>query len=241
MAKQPPIFYQNKFPSNDKKKLPYNTDGNLLNRTIDYYQLPFTNSETGNSPDGTLSLYNPDGEDRKLFDTIDQEVIFITSDPLWWSKLNTGRTPVDKISGESPTRYYDKPVEFKGSYEDAIGDINLSSFGLDQVASITIYCNYNWVLRTFNDVPKTGDLIFLHDGRIMEVRAAYVDDPQKGRPQHWVLETQTAQPDNYVVETDTGEMNLSNSVLRNNTQDGFTECNELPNEISDLTKDDYEL
>jgi len=238
MVKQPPIFYTNKFPEDDKKKRPYNTDGNFLNNTIDYYQPPFLNEMSGNSPDGTLSLYNPDGEDRKLFDTVDQEVIFITSDPLWWSKLDRDRTETDIITGEAPVRYYSKPVEFKGSYEDAIGDINLSAFGLDQIASITIYCNYNWVLRKFDDAPKTGDLIFLHDGRIMEIMASYVNDPQKGRPQHWVLETQTAQTDNYIIETENGEMNLSYSQLKDNTPDGFTEYEELDSELSDLTEDD---
>lgn len=205
------------FPIDKGKKQPPDEEertGKHIGETVDFYQPPLDTGVNDNVPDGSFGLYDPDNPDRRMFDSIEQEIIQLSSPPSQWFQIDRDKTVLDEVTGECQVRYFKVPKIIYLNYVSDPGEYGLSGYGLDMEVEIDMFMNYNQGLREYGEVPLDGDLIRTHDGRLFEVQGANYSEESLFRWQHWKLTLKTTNTEGYVIIDEDGkEQDISESPL----------------------------
>jgi hypothetical protein len=202
-----------KYPLNDKFPVTKFSDmeGFYFPNTVDYYQPAFDPGNNSEAPSGLLSVYDPNNPDRQFVDTIEQELIEITSPPSLWYPIDKRKTILDTTTGETELRFFDSPVLVHCNYEDVDIESSLTTFGIESIVELSAHFNYSWLIQNFINLPSEGDLIQLHDGRFLEIVRAWRGEQTLFRYQHYHITLKSIPIEGYVVTVNGKEIELSTS------------------------------
>lgn len=177
---------RNQYPADqpEEKQIPDNPEGKVVPYPVDFYQ-PTPDEQWGfNRPNGRFAIYDPDNPDRRLMDSIEQEVIEISSPPILYYRLRPDKQKLDRLYGESLTREYEPPVLVFGNYEDPSIMQELIKYGIDQQETIDVFFNLNSLLKTVGEQVHIGGILKTYDGKLWEVMTSTVQDEPLWRAIH---------------------------------------------------------
>ena len=180
------IVERNTFPDAQppEKARPSNPEGDVVPETVDFLQQHPFEDQFG-QPNGLLSLYDPKNPDRQLFDTIETELIALTSPPILYYKLDHLHNNIDSLYGEATRRDgYCAPITIYGNYEDSTMEQELTQWGLQELEELEIFFNYNHLFNTIGDKIQIGDVVETYDGKLYEVMSSLLLDESLWRAQH---------------------------------------------------------
>ena len=166
---------------------------------VNYYRPAFEGSGIA---DGTFRLFDMANPDDALFDAVEQEQIAITSPPILLYRLNTDRTEVDEVTGESQIRFYNKFDRIVGNYEAPDVEQQLSRFGIAEQEEIEIIFNLNYLFVEVGGQIDEGDLIRTVDGKMWEVIDSVVGDEALWTKGHNKCVLKRVQGEGYLIPDD---------------------------------------
>ena len=213
MAVKPLREKNSKFPLKKNGGIIDNPHGEIGGNapTVDFAQP--SEVLAGDGPiDGSLSIYDPENPDRRLFDDVEQEIIAISSPPIKYYSLSIKKSKTDDLYGEIPQRIYDNPVTIFGSYENPEPTQDLGKFGLSSPEEIEIVFNLNYLLKSLNGhIIKTGDAFRTYDNKIWEALSTIEKSEPGWRVMHVVIKCKRFNGDSSVFPD---EKNVQDSSIK---------------------------